>query len=403
MDMLNDSLSTVGPDIPLDGLCEVLSRWSGIGYLYEALAIIHDDSGRDWRPVDIEERAHRILLSRLAPSLELLPTHEISWLEILPLSSLREKFLADSPGHGVSWRESRRYGWPPRHFVGRIRSRHFSRELVESLSWTLGHLTRSWKLVHRSDATFPSIYKQVRICEQVLGFLNSQGIEPVSPNSIAMVTLRQEGRVWRIIERVAAAYLALTETPVTELAHELIWPDPEIRGRLFHLAVLGKLLLEIRKAGGTLLSTNPIREFATRPVYSLSIAGEQWDVWFEASGVWRHHGFSAPYTVAMQGVDRRVRPLSPDILLLRRPDRAVVLECKHSAKAEYVCQGYAQASAYANEVGSLLATEVEALVVGPRDVVTRSSTTATRVGTLGAISPEHMSEVVARLLRPRGQ
>jgi hypothetical protein len=61
----------------------------------------------------------------------------------------------------------------------------------------------------------------------------------------------------------------------------------------------------------------------------------------------------------MRGVDKRARPLSPDIVVLRHPSRALVLEC--SANAEYVGRGYLQASAYANEVHNQLAREVEAL------------------------------------------
>jgi hypothetical protein len=273
-------------------------------------------------------------------------------------------------------------------------------ELLESLSWTLEQLVWSWKLVDAADAVFPSVCKQIRVGERVLEFLSSQSVEPVRPNTIVMATLRREGRIYRIIERIAGTYLALNETPLANLAHELIWPDPEMRGRLFHLAVLGKLLLELRKAGGTLISTNPIREHSAKPVYSFGIADARWDVWFEASSVWRYHGVPAPYTLAMRGVDKRARPLSPDILVLRHPSRALVLECKHSANPEYVCRGYMQASAYANEVHKQLATEVEALVVGPRDVVTKASSVETPVGTLGAISPEHMGDVVARLLCP---
>jgi hypothetical protein len=398
--MLHDPLATVGPEIPLDGLSEVLSRWSGLGRLYEGLAAVRDESGRKWQPKDIEKRAHRILVDKLVPTLELLPTRQVSWLEILPASIRREKFSVDSPRHGVSWRESRRHGWLPRHFVGQTRNRQFSRELLESLAWTLEHLMHSWRLIDRANVMFSSVCKQILVGQQVLAFLISEGVEPARPTSTALAALRQEGRIWRIAERIADHYRALTRKSMSELAHELIWPDPELRGRLFHLAVLGKLLLEIRKAGGAVVSTSPLRESSAKPVYSISFNDETWELWFEGAGMWRHHGHRSPYSTAMRGVEKRARPLSPDIVLLRPGSRGLILECKHSADPEYVCKGYAQVSAYANEIRSLLSEKVEALVVGPRGVVTQPSAVQTWVGAVGAISPEHMSDVVARLLRP---
>ncbi|MCA9711874.1 MAG: hypothetical protein KDK70_38915, partial [Myxococcales bacterium] len=92
-----------------------------------------------------------MLFQRLVPRLEGWPIRIDEWLDALPAQSLQERFIADAPRRGVSWRESRRYGWPPRRFVGRTRTRIASRDLASALRWTLEKLLRLWVLAIKSS------------------------------------------------------------------------------------------------------------------------------------------------------------------------------------------------------------------------------------------------------------
>ena len=70
---------------------------------------------------------------------------------------------------------------------------------------------------------------------------------------------------------------------------------------------------------------------------------------------------------ASAGVGSSIRP---DMLLIRHPSRALVLECKWSAEPSYVGRdGFHQASSYALDTLNGLASEVWSLVVGPQEII----------------------------------
>lgn len=393
MDPHDVARAGIGEDLPIptEGLDEVLRRWSGRGRLYDALAAVDDGQPWDWRRQHVERRACRVLFQKLVPRLEGWPTRLDDWLDALPAQSLRERFVADAPRRGVSWRESRRYGWPPRRFVGRTRTRVASLELASALRWTLEQLLRIWKLAIKSGTGVDTeVRDQLQTAENVLELPILQALDSMAPTMETRRTMRSEGSPWVGVAAVADALRELDEQTLHELAQELVEPDPELRWRLFHLAVLGTLLRALDARGAKIVSRRPLADSSSGPAYTVEAFGRSWDLWFEAAGLWKAYGLSSPYQPAMAGLGKALRSRSPDLALVCRNELALVLECKYSSNLDYVCQAYEQVTAYANELRTGVVERIVALTIAPEGVVSSLSSTRTAVGRIGIVPPSEL-------------
>ena len=273
---------------------------------------------RKWSARDIQLRAHRVLFERILPHLNSWPTRLNVWIDLLPAARTHERVVRDVPFSGVSWAATRaRFGWPPKAFVGREAERRADMLLVTTLRWTLDRLLRV-----RQDAVraFPGIDTTVLAqLEFASGLLN---IDPVAsavgsePRNPELLALRREGAPWGAIATVAEE-LREVENSVAHLIERLILPDDEIRWRLFHLAVLGRLLVELRSCGCLITSLRPLSAGTGGPAYSIvDQVGRSWDLWFEASGIWSHRGVTSPYMEATQGCYGAGRALGADLMLI---------------------------------------------------------------------------------------
>jgi hypothetical protein len=401
------AVSGVDLSIPERGLEETLRAWSGKGQLWEALAAAEDGelAERRWTARDVERRANRILFADLVPLLSAWPANMRSWVEALPVESVRERVVTPAPTSGTSWRETRLLGWPPRSFVGHTRSRIADTLLVTTLRWTLDELT-----VIRADAVSvePTLDQPVRSQMDVVTTLlgeepvaSADGIEPARSDIAA---LRSEGRPWNTVASVAELLRTLNEASLQDLARRLVMPDDDLRWRLFHLGVLGELLLALRRSGCTVESLRPLSSASTTgPSYRVwDDRGRRWDLWFEAAGVWSlsgGYGRRSPYTEAAAGVVGGNQPLGADLMLIRPFEQALVVECKYSADTGVVARGgYEQALAYATEARTRLVPEVTAVVVGPEEVVHEPNFVDTFVGEVGVVPPRILRSVLLSVL-----
>lgn len=386
--------------IPADSLHEVLRRWNGRGRLYDALAAVDDGHPWDRRRQHVERRACRMLFQKLVPCLDGWPTHIDDWLDALPAQSLRER-VADAPRRGVSWRESRRHGWPPRRFVGRTRTRVASQELACALRWTLEELLRIWKLAVKGGTEVDTeVRDRLKMAEHVLALPILQALDAIPPGMKTRRTMRSEGGPWVGVAAVADALRDLDEQALHELAQELIEPDPELRWRLFHLGVLGTLLRALGARGAKVVSLRPLADSSRGPAYAVEVFGRRWDLWFEAAGLWKAYGLSSPYQQAMAGLLKTLRSRGPDLALVCRNELALVLECKYSSNLDYVCQAYEQVTAYANELRTGVVERVVGLTIVPEGVVTKLSSTDTALGRLGVGPPSELGAVLDLLESP---
>lgn len=396
-------LSTKGLPVPTEGLHEVLKAWSGKAQLWDAVAMIVDDSysERRWTRRDVERRAHRVLFARLLPSLAGFPSRVSAWLDSLPAETVRAREVTQAPNSGTSWPRTRiTFGWPPTGFTGRVKSRVADTLLVTTLRWVADSLLPVWSDALSVDSTVDRAVRgqveSLRALTRVDPLASAVGTRPYPGDLKAIL---HEGAPWIAVARVAQELLEL-DNRIDELALSLLMPDPDVDWRLFHLGVLGVLLKDLRKAGAALTSLRPLSGTTPGPAYEvIDAAGRKWDLWFEAASIWTYYKARSPYVEATKGLGAADSPLSPDIMLVRPGDRALIIECKYSKFADRVGrQGLLQAMSYATEASTALAPWVESVVIAPDGVVTSPTLTQTVSGQVGLSSPSTLEDSLRRLL-----
>jgi hypothetical protein len=217
---------------------------------------------------------------------------------------------------------------------------------------------------------------------------------PVLPSRTDLAALRSSGRPWASVATVAALLRRLDHDPTT-LAQELLDPDPDLADRLFHVAVLGLILRELRGKGCRIMTTALPGSADARPVFAVTTpVGVTWDLWFEAAGAWRFYDLVEPFPAAVSGIVGTGGPLGADIALIR-PGEAVLFECKFSRNPTYVGRnGYEQLLAYVAEARSGLADVCEGILVGPDEVVSRPARTRTALD-IHVTGASHIGQVIS--------
>lgn len=384
--------------IPQDGLQEVLSHWVGRGTIWNVLAVSKADEGdRQWNARDLRARANRILFEKIKPHLSQWPTRTSDWVELLPALKQQDRVTRTTPFSGVSWKSTlERFGWPPRAFVGRESTRVADMLLVTAMRWALLQLMD----VHRDAVRlFPDIdvdvRRQVTAARQLLDRDPVESAEPIMPQRPELLAIRREGAPWGAVATVMDCFRDLDHS-LDSLVSQLLLPDDEIRWRLFHLAVLGQLLIALRRENCQVKSVRSLGGSSKGPSYAvIDRDGWHWDLWFEASGIWTHFGVASPYAQATRQIGAVKRPLGADLLLVRRGYRALIMECKYSGNEDVVGRnGYLQATTYAAEMRSLLAPDVVSLTVGPEGVMRGLSLVNSVAGTIGSMPPSMIQQVV---------
>ena len=386
------------PPIPRAGLAEVLASWTGRGSLYEALSVPLDArDDRRWTSADVQQRANRVLLSKLEPALRRWPKRTGEWLDHLPASKSRTRVVKPFPFAGVAWAQSRRsYGWPPSAFVGKESERGADMLAVQVLRWCADRLDPIWadSLSVSPDLTFGAT-AQVKSVLKLLEHEPLSSASAIAPTRSDLTALRREGAPWGSVAAVAQVLLN-AERSTDFLLYELLIPDDEIRWRLFHLAVLGVLLMALRDAGCSVTSSRPLSAKSGSPNYDVVASDGGWyGLWFEASGVWGHLGQQSPFVEATRGIDSRHRSNGADLLLLAPGRQALVIECKYSWNTDNVARaGYYQAMAYGVEVRSRLADVVLSIAVGPEIVVPQASHADVSFGRVATAPPSALAPIV---------
>jgi len=187
------------------------------------------------------------------------------------------------------------------------------------------------------------------------------------------------GPPWNLLTPISEELLRLVGDPL-RFAHDVVYPDGDLRWRLFHLGVYGEVLAEFADSGWHLEATAPLAGSSSRPAH-IATRGDFEDrvhLWFEATGAWRYYGgpdVSLIYVSATQSSRSSRQSLSPDCLIVRvRPEgevtSAAALECKYSSDPGYtVRDGYLQSLGYGFELMRLLKQDVQVFTVGPSSLV----------------------------------
>jgi hypothetical protein len=267
--------------------------------------------------------------------------------------------------------------------------------LTTAVRWTIERLTEI-----RVDATAvapkvdAAVLVQLDLAASLLDIPPLDEAVGVRPSSTDVRAIARQGWPWAPVAEVADR-IRRAESSVHEYARRLLMPSDELRPKLFHLAVLGQLLLALRDRGATIVSLRPLARTTSGPAYRIRAGDVAWDLWFEAGGAWSHYSRPSPYLEATAVLQGQARPLSPDLLLLRVDEAALIVECKYSATADYVGgRGISQVMAYAVESLTALAPHVVSRVVAPVQALRASGAgVATSVGTV-AVTDAHQFESI---------
>ena len=194
----------------------------------------------------------------------------------------------------------------------------------------------------------------------------------------------------------------MTEMLNAQLAEDLLTfarqhllPDDDIRWRLFHLGVLGKLLKVLRSRGASITSLRPLSGAASPgPAYLVKLDGRCWDLWFEAAAIWDYYGKPSPYqTLVRPSLGYAATPLGADILLIIPGEQAYAFECKYGKTGYIAREGYLQACTYAHELRRHHVDRATSYVVGPDPKVSNSSELAWEGFAIGIIGPRHIGSL----------
>jgi hypothetical protein len=355
----------------------------------------------------------RVALLECVPGLNRWPSSAKQWRDELPMLSENRRYWSSRPEPRVNWAKTRRAGWPPKTFAIRKRHRTTDELPPNILLWTLTELesavSKARALLGR-DTSLSEILNadagpRLQAALPLLSELADQ--EPATPSRDDLHAVRGIGWPWSAVADVASVLLKLRSRQGVELlAERLIGPDgyPD---RMFQLGVLGTVLATAERCGLAVRGKRPIGQMTTGPVYEIVGAnGELWDVWCEAAQCWEYYGVPDVYRAISTGLtqaDARPfipRPLRPDILLASSTARAVVIECKFpftTADPGYVASGLSQSHFYATELQPVF-PDVEALVVGPSELVSHQSSSSLRGIRVGVGSASAVEDAVIRLM-----
>jgi hypothetical protein len=229
------------------------------------------------------------------------------------------------------------------------------------------------------------------------------GLEPQPLAGDDLRALHGSGHPWRDLEAVASSIIDLEEQGLDHLALELLAPDEEMGGKLFHLGVCGEMVYGLQELGCTVDSVRPIGggQSSARPAFRALHAGVKWELYFESAGIWRRSNLRQPYLDAVEALRGTSQALSADLLLFdRRGRRALMLECKDSYDPTYVGRGgYHQATTYLVEAQGRLSDTTVSLTIGHAGAVHGISLEQLAGGTVGLAEAGLVAEIVSRFVR----
>lgn len=367
--------------VPLDGIEDVLSGWSGKGSLYEALGAVSEDEEleREWGEQAIRSRADRILVEHIRADLHRWPRSAEGWLPHLPVASRAEVLVSSTPRGRVDWREtSRRFGWPSRSYVTRRRHREIADVTVTTLAWTLERMeevlrqARKGRMLPEAD---PALDQPLSAAREALALTKTPETLP-RPDRHDLEALITSGRPWSYVEPVTSK-IVRSETDLLWFAEQLLAPDPDLRWRLFHLAALGHVLRVLRQNQARISWRAPIGAGSSGPHFVARLPnGTGIEVWFETAGANKHYGgaSSGLYSETVKPVHGAKGGIGADLgLFVPSRKHALLFEVKFSWYGPYISRnGFHQAAAYLLDAGDSW-DRVWSYVLGPKEKVSGTS------------------------------
>lgn len=378
--------------------------WQGAGELWSAVAAAApDETTRAWTAEDIRRRALRILLPKIARQVSALPADGRAWEEGLPAES-RTTLRRGTVARGrVDWRRTALDGWPPTELVYRRRQRRPDTVLANALAWGV---ERASGLLDAAPSTLTALEQSAVHRLEVLTTMSEHpALQDIEAQPLAgddLKALHGSGYPWRDFEAVASSIIAIEEQGLDQLALELLAPDADMGGKLFHLGVCGEIVYGLQQLGCVVESVRPLGggQSTDRPAFRTVHAGVEWELYFESAAVWRRTKLRQPYLGAVAALRGTSQALSADLLLIdRQGRRALMLECKDSHDPTYVGRGgYHQATTYLVEAHGRLSDTTVSLTIGHAGAVRGVSLEPLAGGVVGLAEASLVAEIVTRFV-----
>lgn len=398
--------------IPLEGIENILSGWSGKGSLYEAMAAVSGDDTmeRAWTEQDIRSRADRILVEHVRADIDKWPRSVDEWLPHLPVTSRAEVLVSSTPRGRVDWREtSRRFGWPARSYVTRRRHREIADVTVTTLAWTVERLeavVRQARTGRMLPEIEPTLDEPLMAAREALSLTQIPETLP-QPDRHDLDALLTSGRPWSYVEAVTSK-IVRSETDLLWFAEQMLSPDPDLRWRLFHLAALGHLLSALRKHQARISWRAPMGAGSSGPHFVARLPdGTNVEVWFETSGANRHYGGATAglYSKTVTPIHGAERGIGADLgVFIPSRKHALLFEVKFSWYGPYISRnGFHQAAAYVLDAGDHW-ERVWSYILGPEERVCGTSRVSVPQSqgdaALGATSIARLDALISDFLMP---
>ena len=398
--------------IPLEGIENILSGWSGKGTLYEAMAAVSGDDTmeRAWTEQDIRSRADRILVEHVRADIDKWPRSVDEWLPHLPVTSRAEVLVCSTPRGRVDWREtSRRFGWPARSYVTRRRHREIADVTVTTLAWTVERLeavVRQARTGRMLPEIEPALDDPLIAAREALSLTQIPETLP-RPDRHDLDALLTSGRPWSYVEAVTSK-IVRSETDLLWFAEQMLSPDPDLRWRLFHLAALGHLLSALRKHQARISWRAPMGAGSSGPHFVARLPdGTNVEVWFETSGANRHYGGATAglYSKTVTPIRGAERGIGADLgVFIPSRKHALLFEVKFSWYGPYISRnGFHQAAAYVLDAGDHW-ERVWSYILGPEERVCGTSRVSVPQSqgdaALGATSIAGLDALISDFLMP---
>lgn len=381
---------------------KLFHSWSGKGQLFSGLSAVIDEDGYDWTADDIAKRAHLVLFEQCRGNVVRLPVRLMDWWKLMPVASQAETVVSRSLRGAVDWPKTRRRGWPPAEFTGRVRRRSPDDELLGCLRWTADRLLLVYRDAKKSRANVgDELTPQLSTLKNLANSAEIKAVESVFPDLLIIDSMRRLGSTWRVVADLAEKLRKEDSGDLWRLAIEQLAPDDSIAWRLFHLGILGTVLGVLEELGCRVVSRRPLAGRSHGPAYRVEIPGATaWDLWFEAGDIWNSPDTKEPYVLATSGLVRRGRTKGADIFLVDHKSRyGIVIECKYTAEGDYLRRGYEQALTYLLEARTEFIDSGEAFVVAPIEAAPKLGTGRTLAGSLTFCAPEHLRGLLIAALR----
>src|SRR5581483_10828655 len=302
------------------------------------------------------------------------------------------------------WPRTALDGWPPAELVYRRRQRRPDTVLANALAW--GAERANALLDAAPTALTPLEASAVERLKVLAALGKHPALYNIEPQQLAGDDLRAlhgSGYPWRDLEAVASSIIAIEERGLDHLALELLAPDTEMGGKLFHLGVCGEMVYGLQQLGCVVESVRPIGggQSSARPAFRTLHAGVEWELYFESAGIWRRAHIRQPYLNAVAALRGTSQSLSADLLLIdRHGRRALMFECKDSYDPTYVGRGgYHQATTYLVEAQGRWSDETVSLTIGHAGAVTGISLEPLAGGVVGLAEAGLVADIVSRFVR----